>query len=1350
MEDRVRIKRKPSHWRFALRSIALVLGAFCLLFLPEQSGFADQPEWIWSPKKSGAKDLKNPGECYFRKKFTLIRPEDAEMEFAAGDEFEIYINGKLATQGQSFGQSTEMNIADYLHPGVNLIAARVRHHDGDHVGLALRIRVKEKGETRWRRLLTDESWKTRTAAPRNWKTTAASDIGWLKAQMLGAISPSNVPAKNIASSSSTPLPVASTASDFGKPLPVDPAEAAAPMRTGKLINHGNSDSNAIADSAVVNSESGKIQQTAGQRQFEITEGFQVESILASEETGSLVAMEFNEFGSLLLSQEGGPLLIADPTKSERDPERIRVYCDEVKNCQGILPLNGEVFVTGEGPEGHGLYRLADQDQNGLLEVQQKLVSFKGESLEHGAHGLQLGPDGMLYVILGNGSQLADTPDSSSPYQFFYEGDLIPRFEDPGGHALGVAAPGGTIIRVSLDGTRKEMVAGGIRNAYDLVFDAWGDLFFQDSDMESDIGSNWYRPTMVFHVPEGAEFGWRSGWSKFPQYYVDQTPAICETGRGSPTGAVLYQHNQFPKSYQGAMFFADWSEGRILMLQAKAEGASYVGQAETFLKGRPLNVVDLAVGLDGGLYFCTGGRGTKGGVYRVSSTAGKAVEPLAVEPLAEASAIARAIHHPQPMAAWARQEIAQLKIELGDQWGTGIEAVANDKTEAVEDRIRAMQLMVFFGPTPSDEMLIQLSDDEDDLVRGQVARLCGLKEGRNIETLLGNLLADPSSAVRRKAGESWMRMDGLPPLRPVYAMLGSLDRAETLVARRMLERLPAEQWENEIINSDELRLFTQGSVALMTASPSLERAYQVLAKASQWMEGYVNDHDFVDLLRAMELALVRGQVDPKLIGGFADRIGSEFPSENSVINRELIRLLAFLQVRELDGRMLEFLSSETVDAKDKIHLAFHLHASGESLDPALRLAMIATLEEAGQASHVGGNKLYVRKALKILTQTITQDQLALVFENGHQWPNAAIAAFYKLPQALDAETVQMVIDLDRNLKAIEISSFATDQVRLGVIAVLGRSGDSDSMEYLRLLWQEEPSRRNDVVIGLAQQPGDGNWAYLVSSLPVLDDLTGVEVIQTLVKVARRPRGPRHYRDLIMAGYRMRGQDEGATARLLEHWAGKKIDSEGDDWESIMRAWGEWFRQTWPAETPVSVRDDDQTNGKYSVSHLLTSIEGLPVGNQLMGGAVFEKAQCINCHQFQGRGKTMGPDLTGLGNRFSLRESIESTVHPSKTISDRYQAKSILTVDGRLLNGIARQQADESFLVWLEDGRSVTVASDDVDEIKESKQSTMPQGLLDALTISEINDLFAYLLEPRIDTVDTTEVPKISEAESNSVK
>ena len=200
-----------------------------------------------------------------------------------------------------------------------------------------------------------------------------------------------------------------------------------------------------------------------------------------------------------------------------------------------------------------------------------------------------------------------------------------------------------------------------------------------------------------------------------------------------------------------------------MLKAEAEGASYSGQAETFLKGRPLNVVDLSIGLDGALYFCTGGRGTKGGVYRVFSTSDEAVKLPTEE-----SAIAQAIHHPQPTAAWARQDIAQLKIKLGDQWGVGIESVVLGKSESVEDRVRAMQLMVFFGPTPSDEMLTRLSDDENELIRGQVARLCGLKEGQEIEALLGKLLADSSPAVRRKAGESWMRMAGLPPLLPAVS------------------------------------------------------------------------------------------------------------------------------------------------------------------------------------------------------------------------------------------------------------------------------------------------------------------------------------------------------------------------------------------------------------------------------------------------------------------------------------------------------------------------------------------------------------------------------------------------------
>ena len=128
-------------------------------------------------------------------------------------------------------------------------------------------------------------------------------------------------------------------------------------------------------------------------------------------------------------------------------------------------------------------------------------------------------------------------------------------------------------------------------------------------MESDEGTAWYRPTRVCHVVPGGEYGWRSGWSKWPEYYFDSLPGVLDTGRGSPAGAVVYSHVMFPVRYHGTLFTADWSQGRILAVKLKHNGASYTASSEVFLEGNPLNVTDLDVGPDGGLYFTTGGRGT---------------------------------------------------------------------------------------------------------------------------------------------------------------------------------------------------------------------------------------------------------------------------------------------------------------------------------------------------------------------------------------------------------------------------------------------------------------------------------------------------------------------------------------------------------------------------------------------------------------------------------------------------------------------------------------------------------------------------------------------------------------------
>src|SRR5690606_27524546 len=163
----------------------------------------------------------------------------------------------------------------------------------------------------------------------------------------------------------------------------------------------------------------------------------------------------------------------------------------------------------------------------------------------------------------------------------------------------------------------ELMLGGFRNAYDFDISPDGEIFTFDSDMEWDWGTPWYRPTRINHAVSGADFGWRSGSGKWPEYYPDSLPAVVDTGIGSPTGVKFGVNSKFPKKYRQALFAQDWSYGRIFAIHLQPNGASYTGEYEEFLKGKPLNLTDLEFGKDGAMYFITGGRGTQSGLYRVS-------------------------------------------------------------------------------------------------------------------------------------------------------------------------------------------------------------------------------------------------------------------------------------------------------------------------------------------------------------------------------------------------------------------------------------------------------------------------------------------------------------------------------------------------------------------------------------------------------------------------------------------------------------------------------------------------------------------------------------------------------------
>ncbi len=141
---------------------------------------------------------------------------------------------------------------------------------------------------------------------------------------------------------------------------------------------------------------------------------------------------------------------------------------------------------------------------------------------------------------------------------------------------------------------------------------------------------------------------------------------------------------------------------------------------------------------------------------------------------------------------------------------------------------------------------------------------------------------------------------------------------------------------------------------------------------------------------------------------------------------------------------------------------------------------------------------------------------------------------------------------------------------------------------------------------------------------------------------------------------------------------------------------------------------------------TSLRGRDFEN---GKAMFAAAYCFSCHRFGDRGGSVGPDLTGLAGRFSVRDVIEAIVEPSRVVSDQYRSSVFVLDDGSTITGRVVNLAGDSIMVntnMLTPGQHERVNANRVVEVSESDVSMMPAGLLEKLNRDEVLDLLAYLL------------------------
>ena len=133
--------------------------------------------------------------------------------------------------------------------------------------------------------------------------------------------------------------------------------------------------------------------------------------------------------------------------------------------------------------------------------------------------------------------------------------------------------------------------------------------------------------------------------------------------------------------------------------------------------------------------------------------------------------------------------------------------------------------------------------------------------------------------------------------------------------------------------------------------------------------------------------------------------------------------------------------------------------------------------------------------------------------------------------------------------------------------------------------------------------------------------------------------------------------------------------------------------------------------------------LGLGDAVRGKPVFAK-HCATCHTLFNEGNKVGPELTGAdrANRLLMLENI---VNPSGQVRPEYIAYTVLTNDGRVLTGLMAESTPRSVTLLDAKNERTTIDREEIDQIKPSEASLMPEKILDQLSTDEIRDLFAYL-------------------------
>ena len=183
--------------------------------------------------------------------------------------------------------------------------------------------------------------------------------------------------------------------------------------------------------------------------------------------------------------------------------------------------------------------------------------------------------------------------------------------------------------------------------------------------------------------------------------------------------------------------------------------------------------------------------------------------------------------------------------------------------------------------------------------------------------------------------------------------------------------------------------------------------------------------------------------------------------------------------------------------------------------------------------------------------------------------------------------------------------------------------------------------------------------------------------------------------------------------ISAWHARQIQNLGSEElnEKLAAVWGK-IRNT----------DESRKQQIESLRGYLTE-EKIAAADMGRGKLLFEK-NCGTCHVLFGKGKNIGPDLTG-GDRKNLNYLLENIVDPGASIAQNFRSSILALEDGRVINGVVTKRLNGIIHLQTKD-EVIRIPESEVEEQKETELSLMPNQLLDTMTDDEKADLFGWIM------------------------